>query len=143
MAFADRSIREFADAVGERTPAPASGSATAVTAALAAALVELTARFSDDDATLREAMRLRARLLELADEDADAYAEFMRTHSDEARQRTIDVPRELAEHATRLAELGKQLERAGNQNLLGDANAAVLIAEAAARTAARLVELNS
>lgn len=142
MAYARLPIAAFADAVGERTPAPASGSATAVAAALAAALVELVARFSGDEQALEEALRLRGELLVLADEDASAYAEFMRTRSDDARERTIDVPLELAEAAAALVRLADRLEDAGNPRLVGDAAAAGLLARACVRVAARLVELN-
>jgi formiminotetrahydrofolate cyclodeaminase len=140
--YAELSIEQFAEAVAERTPAPASGSTLAVSAALAAALVELTARFSDDQDATDEATTLRTRLLELADEDAAAYAEFMRTKSDEARDRTIAVPHEIGERAGAVARIAERLERDGNRNLLGDASSARLIASAAERAAARLVELN-
>ena len=142
MPYASLPIAEFAAAVGERTPAPASGSALAVAAALAAALVELTARCSDEEAAAAEAVRLRARLLELADEDADAYAEFMRARTDAARDRTIDVPLALAEAAARVVEIAERLEREGNPRLVGDAVAAAELAGAAVRAAARLVEIN-
>lgn len=142
MSYAQLPVEDFAVAVGERTPAPASGSALAVAAGLAAALAELTARFSDDDAAVEEAASLRDRLFALADDDAAAYADFMRTRSDEARSRTVDVPLELAECAAAVAGLGERLERDGNQNLVGDARAAVELAQAAVRAAVRLVELN-
>jgi methenyltetrahydrofolate cyclohydrolase len=142
MRSARLTVADFVAAVGERTPAPASGSATAVAAALASALVELTARFSDEDDAVEEAVRLRGRLLELADEDADAYAEFMRSRSDEARNRTIDVPLELAEAAFALVPLADRLAREGNQTARGDAEAAGDIARAAVRAATSLVEHN-
>ena len=56
--------------LGERTPAPASGSAAALTGAFAAALVELAARFADDEAAITRAKALSTRLTQLADEDA-------------------------------------------------------------------------
>jgi formiminotetrahydrofolate cyclodeaminase len=142
MRYADLSLAEFAAAVGERSPAPASGSATAVTAALAAALAELTARFADDEEAREQAARLRERLLELADEDAEAYAEFMETKSESARNRTVDVPLELAEHAAAIAALADRLQRAVSVPVGGDAAAAALLARAAAHIAARLVEIN-
>ena len=142
MRSARLTLADFVAAVGERTPAPASGSATAVAAALAAALVELTARFSNDDEAVEEAVRLRERLLELADEDAEAYAEFMRSRSGEARDRTIDVPLELAESAFALVPLAERLAREGNPSVRGDAEAAADLARAAVRAAARLVEHN-
>jgi formiminotetrahydrofolate cyclodeaminase len=142
MPYEDLSLAEFAAAVAERTPAPASGSATAVAAALAAALAELTARFSDDDSAVDEARSLRERLLALADEDAAAYSEFMRTRSAEARSWTVDVPLELARTAASVERLAERLEREGNPNLVGDAEAARLLARAAVAVGARLVELN-
>lgn len=142
VTYGQFSLADFVAAVGERGPAPASGSATAVVAALAAALVELTARLSNDGEALVEARRLREQLLALADEDAEAYAEFIRTKSPEARSRTVDVPLALAEAAARVAELADRLEVTGNQRLVGDAAAASFLAEAAVRVGARLVELN-
>jgi formiminotetrahydrofolate cyclodeaminase len=142
MPYAHVSLAQFAAAVADRTPGPAGGSALAVTAAMAAALAELSARLSNDDDAADEAGRLRARLFELADEDATAYAEFMRTKTDEARARTIAVPEEIADCAAAIAELASRLEREGNPRLEGDATAARLLAQAAQEGAARLVELN-
>jgi formiminotetrahydrofolate cyclodeaminase len=142
MPFANATIGEFAAAVGTRTPAPASGSALAVAAALAAALAELTARFSGDGAAVAEAERLRARLLELADEDADAYTAFMRDRTDATRARIVAVPQEIAEVAVSVAALAERLERDGNPNLVGDAEAARVLARAAEHGARRLVALN-
>src|SRR5205823_4514003 len=122
MSYARQSIADFAAAVAERTPAPASGSAVAVAAALGAALAELTARFSD--------------------EPAAAYAEFMRTKSDEARRRTIEVPLELARTAVEVARIADRLEREGNPRLVGDAASASALAHASVRAAARLAQIN-
>jgi formiminotetrahydrofolate cyclodeaminase len=137
-----RSFPELLDAIGARTPAPASGSAAALTGALAAALVELAARFSEDDGALAQAEGLRARLLELADEDAAAYADFMRTRSDEDRRRTIDVPLAVAEAAVETAGLAERLAARGRRSVVGDALVAAELAGAAARSAGRLAELN-
>jgi formiminotetrahydrofolate cyclodeaminase len=142
MSYAQMSLAQFAAAVGDRTPGPAGGSALAVTAALAAALAELTARLSGDEAGAAEAVRLRARLFELADEDAAVYAEFLHTKTEAARGRTIAVPQEIAEHAAAAARLAERLEREGNPRLEGDATAARLLARAAEQGASRLVELN-
>jgi methenyltetrahydrofolate cyclohydrolase len=142
MSYARQSIADFAAAVAERTPAPASGSAVAVAAALGAALAELTARFSDDAAAAADAERLRVRLLELADDDAEAYAEFMRTKSDPARRRIIEVPLELARTAAEVARIADRLEREGNPRLAGDAASASALAHSAVRAAARLAQIN-
>ncbi len=142
MRFGNLALGEFAAALGERSPAPASGAATAVTGALAAALAELTARFAENEACCSDAVRLRERLLDLADEDAAAYSELMETRSAEARERTIDVPLEIAERAAEVAQLAEHLATSARGSVAGDAQVAVLIARGAVAAAARLVELN-
>src|SRR5690348_798696 len=92
-------VGEFLAALGERTPTPASGAATALTAALAAGLTELAARFADDEDTVMRAKAAVMRLVELADEDAAAYTAFMADRNETTRARIIDVPEEIAAHA--------------------------------------------
>ena len=140
--YADASVSDFAAAVGEHSPAPASGSALAVSAALAAALAELTARVLEDDEAARHAVALRLRLLAIADEDAAAYAAFSAERNDTTRSRTVDVPLDLAETSARVADLAADLERRSGAVVAGDAGAAVELARAAVRAAAKLVEIN-
>jgi methenyltetrahydrofolate cyclohydrolase len=135
-------VSSYLDAIGARTPAPASGSGAALTGAIAAALAELAARFSDEREATSRLEELRSRLLELADEDADAYTAFMGTRSDTDRDRTIDVPLAVAETASEVAVLARILVEGGNPRVAGDAEAAAELAAAAARVGARLVEIN-
>jgi formiminotetrahydrofolate cyclodeaminase len=111
-----------------------------VTGAIAAALAGLVARFADDAPATAEAESLRVRLLELADEDGEAYTAFIATRSDADRERTIDVPVAIAETAADVRRLAVRLPT--NASTVGDAEAAVELAGAAARVGARLVELN-
>jgi formiminotetrahydrofolate cyclodeaminase len=136
-------VGEFLAALGERTPAPASGAATALTGAFAAGLVELAARYADDGAAVSHAMALSARLVELGDEDAEAYAEFIQTRSEQARRRTIEVPEEIAAQADEVARLAARVSAQLTSDVAGDAEAAAELARAAARVARRLAELNS
>ncbi|MGZ4396770.1 MAG: cyclodeaminase/cyclohydrolase family protein [Gaiellaceae bacterium] len=136
------SLTDLLDRIGSRTPAPASGTAAALTGALAAARVELAARFSEDDETLARALELRARLLELAGEDAEAYADFMRTRSGEDRSRTIEVPLAVAAAAEETAALAERLAAQGRGSVRGDALVAAELAHAAGRSASLLAELN-
>jgi formiminotetrahydrofolate cyclodeaminase len=135
-------IGEFLAALGERTPAPASGAAAALTGAFAAGLVELAARFADDEATVTRAKALSGRLMQLADEDAAAYTAFMETRSDEARRRTIEVPQEIAANADEVERLAARVGTKLTSSVVGDAEAAEELARAAARVARRLAELN-
>jgi formiminotetrahydrofolate cyclodeaminase len=135
-------VGEFLAALGERTPTPASGAATALTGALAAALAELAARFAEDEDAVVRAKALVTRLVELADEDAVAYTAFMAERTDEARARIIEVPEEIAAHADEVAELAESVRAQLKTSVAGDAEAAVELARAASRVGRRLAELN-
>lgn len=132
-------VDELLEALGERTPAPASGAATALTAAFAAALGELAARYAGDGASVARARELRDELVRLGDEDAAAYAAFMADRS--KRQATIDVPEEIAARADEVAELAGGLDL--RSAVRGDADAAVALARAAAAVARSLAALNA
>jgi formiminotetrahydrofolate cyclodeaminase len=136
-------VGEFLAALGEPTPAPASGAATALTGALAAALTELAARFAEDGDAVMRAKAHVTQLLQLADEDAVAYAAFMADRNDETRTRIIEVPEEIAAQADAVAGLAEYVKAQLSSSVAGDAEAAVELARAAARVARRLAELNS
>ena len=136
------SLQEYLDALGARTPAPASGSGASVAGAIAAALAELAARFSDEREIADRLVELRIRLLDLGEDDSAAYTDFMRTRSDEDRDRTIDVPLAIAETAAEVVELARALVEGGNPRVAGDAEAGYILARAAASVCARLIEIN-
>jgi formiminotetrahydrofolate cyclodeaminase len=136
-------VGELLAALGERTPTPASGAATALTGAFAAALAELAGRFAGDEEAVMRAKALVTRLVQLADEDAVAYTAFMAEKTDETRARIIEVPEEIAAHADEVAELGEKLRAQLTSSVAGDAEAAVELARAAAKVARRLAELNA
>jgi formiminotetrahydrofolate cyclodeaminase len=136
------SLQSYLDALGARTPAPASGSGAAVSGAIAAALAELAARFSGEEVIATRLVELRARLLELGEEDSAAYTDFMRTRSAEDRDRTIDVPLAIAEAAAEVAGTARGLVAGGNPRVAGDAEAGLILAGAVAAVCARLVEIN-
>lgn len=135
-------VGEFLAALGERTPTPASGAATALTGALAAGLTELAARFAEDDDAVMRAKAALMRLVELADEDATAYTAFMADRNDETRRRIIEVPEEIAARADEVAELAEAVRVQLRSSVAGDAEAGAELARAAARVARRLAELN-
>ena len=142
MTLSGQSVAELLTALGEKTPAPASGAATALTGALAAALAELAARFAADDDAVVRAKAAGARLLELADEDSKAYTAFMADRTSENRARIVAVPEEIAARAGEVAELGAEMASRLRSSVVGDAEAAVELARAAARVARRLADLN-
>jgi formiminotetrahydrofolate cyclodeaminase len=143
MSYSELEVGEFLAALGERTPAPASGAATALTAALASALVELAARFAGDEHAIVRAKVMWLRLAELADEDTAAYRAFMAERTEETRARIIAVPEEIAACADEVAALAEHVRGQLRTSVAGDAEAGAELARAAARVARRLAEVNA
>ena len=136
------SVGEFLAALGERTPTPASGAATALTGAIAAGLTELAARFAGDEDAVTRARVLAARLVQLADEDAVAYTAFMADRNEATRAEIVRVPEEVAACSDEVAEIAERVRAQLRSSVAGDAEAAVELARAAARVGRRLAELN-
>jgi methenyltetrahydrofolate cyclohydrolase len=103
-----------------------------------------------------QAETLRHRAAPLASEDAIAYEnvltalrmpkelepEIRNALIGETLSRAADVPLEIAECAASVSQLAAEIAVCGNPNLRGDATAACILASAAARVAANLVEIN-
>ncbi len=160
--LAQDTVEGFLAALGSDRPAPSGGAAAALACALGAALAEMAAGLCGAAADaglaadeLRERARAaRAAVVRLADEDAAAYARVLTAQrlprTDGSRKERVrsalaaaaDPPLEIAVTAAVVAELAAELAEAGNPRLRGDATAGALLAEAAARAAARLVEIN-
>lgn len=157
--YLDQPLGRFLDAIAAREPAPGGGAVTATAVAMAAGLVGMAARFSEGRLEGAEELaargdRLRERAAPLAQRDAEAYgqvvaayrlprdAEGRRERIRETLRGAAEVPAEIARTAAEVADAAATLARDGNPNLTGDAMTAVLLAEAAARSAARLVRLN-
>ena len=146
----DQPVRDFLDRLASRTPAPGGGGAAAVTAALAAGLVAMAARFSvtqlpgASDLAVR-ADELRRRAADLADIDARAYQAVLDAPSGQRREALLGaaaVPLEISEIGARVAELAGLVAEAGHPNLRGDAVTGALLAVASAHSAACLVDIN-
>lgn len=161
MGSSNESVEDFLDSIAAETPAPGGGSVAAVVVEMAASLAAMTARFARQHwdgaaGAVAQAEALRARAAPLAQEDAEAYeavltamrmprdleAEVRNTLIGDTLSRAADAPLRIAETAADVAELGATLAEEGNPNLRGDAAAAAILSEAAARAAANLVEIN-
>ena len=150
------SLDGWIDELASAAPVPGGGSASALAGALAAALIEMVCRLTIGRKAyaavepqireiLSEAIRLRADLRRLVDEDAAAYAKVSETYKLPKdlpnRARTIDEallgaarpPLQGARQAARVYELGQQLDEIGNKNARSDAAVARHLATAAVR----------
>jgi formiminotetrahydrofolate cyclodeaminase len=159
------SLEQWTRRVAAATPAPAGGSVAAVTAALAAALVTMVGRIAQnrrggaEDAGLAQLVdqgdQLRARLLDLAEEDARAYAAVMEAKRSgagepaerEARLRAawrhaLRVPADVVRLGREVAQLARRVARDGPASTVGDAVMAALLATAAASGSVVNLRLN-
>jgi formiminotetrahydrofolate cyclodeaminase len=146
---ASKPFDKLLDDVAAKTPAPGGGSSAAWALALAAALVEMAAAFSE-----REVPSLREQALALAERELSSYAPVLEASRlpkddpgrperlDRALSDAADSPLEIARLAAKVEQLAGELAARGNRTLEGDANTAVELAAAARRAAARLVEIN-
>lgn len=160
--FLEASLGRFLELVAADEPAPGGGAAAAVTAALAAGLVGMAARFShsqlpDAPARAERADRMRIEVAGLGQRDAEAYRcvlaayrlpkepdpQARRQHIHRSVEYAAQVPLQIAEISAQVATAAAELAERGNPNLRGDALAAVFLADAAARSAAELVRLNA
>ncbi|MGH3900194.1 MAG: cyclodeaminase/cyclohydrolase family protein [Pseudonocardiaceae bacterium] len=157
----DCSVGDLLDRFAAKLSAPGGGAAAAITAAMAAGLLGMTARFStgqliDSAGRAAHADRVRDQVAALAERDAEAYQAVLsafalprepdpdvrRRQIRRALERAARVPTEIAEAASGIATEAVELAQRGNCNLRGDAFTAATLAAAAARSAAELVRLN-
>jgi len=154
-------LGDFLERMGSRAPTPGGGAAAALAVAMAASLTAMAARFAGDrlergPEVIARADRLRLSVAPLAEADARAYAEVLAAgalprepHPEERRtavrsalSAAADIPLAIAEAAAEVADLAGKVAVQGNPNLRGDAAAGALLAEAGARAAATLVNIN-
>jgi formiminotetrahydrofolate cyclodeaminase len=160
VSYTDLPFEELLDTIAAETPAPGGGSVAAFVTEMAASLAAMAARFAHDwegaAGAVAQAETLRHRAAPLAIEDAVAYEnvltamrmpkelepEVRNTLIGETLSRAADAPLQIAETAADVADLAAEIAVCGNPNLRGDAAAASILATAAARVAANLVEIN-
>ena len=127
------------------------GPLAGVVTAEAASLLLQIARASGEDGAAAQAKSLHLRALPLGEADADAYAEAVerlaRTQGDDADlgrslERAADVLLEIADTAADVAGLAAFVAERARADLVPDAVAAAVLAEAAAQAASILVEVN-
>lgn len=142
-------LEEFLAAVADATPAPGGGSSAGVTAALAAALVEMAATLPSSRtgaASSERARALRVRALRLAQEELSSYTPVLGARDEHERSLALaaasEPPAQIAETAAEVAELGVEVASSTSAAVRGDALTGVVLAEAAASAAFRLVEIN-
>jgi methenyltetrahydrofolate cyclohydrolase len=158
--YLDLRLGDFLERLGTGKPAPGSGSASALTVAIAAGLVAMVARRSADSwpdsaGIAAQALTLQARAAPLALADAqvwqqalEALAAVEENHATqngdlaEKLDLSTTVPLQIAEAAADTASLAALAAELGEGTYRPDAVAAAVLAAAGARAAAHLVAVN-
>ncbi len=169
MKLTDKPVTNFLDELASNAPAPGGGSVAALGGALGAALVSMVCNLTlgkkgydavqdDIQDLLAQSEALRAELTNLLEEDVKVYtaysvaAKLPRSTDEEKAERTkavqaalknaTMVPMRIAETAVKVMDLCMPTAEKGNKWAVSDAGVAVLMAEAALRSAALNVLIN-
>lgn len=156
----------FADALASKASVPGGGAAAAYAGALGVALGEMVGNFTtgkkkyadyeaDVQRMLREGARIRRRLVQLVDEDADAFeplsaaygipkedpqrAEVLERCTKEALQAPLEMMRQLCQ----AIELLEEMSTKGSRMLLSDVGCGAALSRAALEAAAMNVFVNT
>lgn len=159
--FLDLPLGEFLDEVASPELVPGAGFSSAVTVAMAAGLVTMTARRSlevwpEGAGAAAQAERLRKRVIPLAEENVAAYRKAVGLlrgddladvqHRDFELSRSLEeaarIPLAIGEAAADVAALAADVAEYGEPSVRADAATAGALALAGARGAAILVEVN-
>lgn len=156
----DLHTKEFLALLASEAPAPGGGGAAAMAGALAAALASMQANLTigkknfveqqaEAELLLLQAENSRSKLLELAEDDAAVFSEFMRCYrlpkSNEeekllrsqsicrAAKRAAEIPLEIARESLRVMRLALRMAQIGNPHVITDGAVSGLLARAALR----------
>lgn len=167
--LADLSVQELLERLGSNDPVPGGGSASALAAAMGAALVAMVAEltigrpdYAQHEETVRhlrfDALERRAELISLAQEDATAYDAVVRARrmpkdsEEEKAARSVALgkamvdaaraPLRAAVVAREVLDLAQRIASIGNRNAVSDAGVAALLAAAGLRGALLNVQIN-
>jgi len=165
----DKPVTSFLDDLASNAPAPGGGSVAAISGALGAALISMVCNLTlgkkgyeeaqgDIEDLLGQSEALRHQLTDLLEADVAAYTAYSQasklprdTEEQKAERakavqaalvNATDVPMRIAEAAVKVMDLCMPTAVKGNKWAVSDAGVAVLMAEAALRSAALNVLIN-
>lgn len=170
MRFTDKSCRDFAELLSGREPVPGGGGASALVGALAAALGSMVGSLTvgkkkyadvqkEIEALMDEAERLRKELLQLVEEDAEAFAPLAGAYGmpqntekekqekervmEAALQGASETPLAIMRKCCQIIDLQREFARKGSRLAVSDAGVGVIFAKSALQGASLNVFINT
>lgn len=167
--FVEQTLESYSRALASRQSVPGGGSATALAASLAAALVSMVCHITQGDengdprlAPLSDVVErsefLRRRLLQLVDQDGQVFSEVMSVYRwpndtpgrrrerckalQVAYKQAAEVPLQVVEHCSEIVSLCVPAAELGNKWVVSDAGVAVLLAVSCMEAALMSVYIN-
>ena len=167
--YLENPLQVYLDDLASAKPAPGGGSASAVSAAMAASLASMVARLTlakadyaavhaEIEQILQQSEQLRGRFQELMQADIEAYGRLSASfklprataEEKEARTKAIQerlveaalVPLELAEGTAQLVTHCRRLAEIGNKNVISDIATSSMLASGASTGASWMVRTN-
>jgi methenyltetrahydrofolate cyclohydrolase len=167
--FGEMTVSDFIDKVASNEPVPGGGSVAALSAAVAAGLVEMVANLTlgkkgydsaeeSMEQVVERAQPLRRKLIQDIDNDSNAYNRVFsafklpKTTGEEKQRRqdaiqaglkhAASVPMGVAEDAVELMRLAQTAVEKGNKNAVTDAAVGAMLARSAALSALYNVKIN-
>jgi methenyltetrahydrofolate cyclohydrolase len=169
MALTKLTVEDFVEQLASASPTPGGGSASALTGAMAAAMVEMACnltigreKFRDVEEELKvilgRASTLREQLLAAVDEDTEAYGEVSQAYKlpkateeekaarsaaiQQALKYATEVPLKVAQASMEVLQLAQIAMNKSNPNVASDVRVAKCLADAAREGATANVEIN-
>lgn len=160
VSYANQHLSEYLERLAAREPVPGGGSAAALSAAMGAALIAMSVRYSTGkgkakavetrfEKMIAEADQARVVFSAIISRDAEAYLNVVaaRKTGDKAalkaaNQAAAQVPRELVRNCRALLKRVPFLKKEANRFLVSDVLAAEIFLNAAIGAAQAMVEAN-
>lgn len=156
----DKKISKFLEELSSKNPTPGGGSVAAISAATAAALVEMVCnltigkeKYKTSEKSLKkirkESLELRIKLTNLADEDSRAFDMVMAAYREKdnkkiknALKEAVRVPTKVKKMARKVRFLAEKVETLGNKNAVSDARTAKYLSASAIKSAEENIRIN-
>ncbi len=140
--YKNYTLKKYLDSLSEKAPVPGGGSASALCAALGAGLLSMVVNYSLGKGAskkiekrllriLKEMERIKKRLLDLVDLDAEAYLEVVKARRGtqreklKAQSRARAIPLEVARLCFGAVQAAPIIVKNGNKYLLSDVEVAL------------------